>query len=56
MIKTDGKLYYEDICSMLDDIERGVYFSILDVFQHYIDIDSLPSIMAEEEDNEETSL
>lgn len=52
MIKADGKLYFEDIVSMLEDIERGVHYSIVDVFQHYIDINSLPSIMDEENEDE----
>lgn len=48
MIKADGKLYIEDICAMIEDLERGIRYSIVDVFNEYFDIENLPSEMEDE--------
>lgn len=47
--RNDNRIYLEDIEEMLEGLERGIHYSIVDVFNSYFDLDNIPSYLDEED-------
>lgn len=49
------KIYLEDVLEMIENIESGIHYSIVDVFREYFPADELTSRLEDEDIKENSS-